>query len=131
MQTTNACAHNSYSIDKPMIESHCIGPDVDHAKISPHAEISGASYLTGSRTAIGPGAVVRDARLHDTVVEAGAVIVDSIVVAEGEPKSHKCDTAGRTLVAGAEQPLVAAGAEVRGSTLINVSVERGSRIDDT
>ena len=117
--------------DKPIIGSHCIGPDVDRANISPNAEISGASYLTGARTVVGSGAVVRDARLHDTVVEAGALIVDSIIVAEGVPKSHRCDAAGRTVVAGAQQPRVAAGAEVRGSTLINVSVGRGTRIDNT
>ena len=116
---------------KPVIEHHCIGLDVNPANISPDAEISGASYLTGSRTVVGPGAVVRDARLHDTVVEAGALIVDSIVVAEGEPKSHRCDTAGRTVIAGAEQPRVAAEAEVRGATLINVSVKSGTRIVDT
>ncbi|MEA1949743.1 MAG: hypothetical protein U9N87_00035 [Planctomycetota bacterium] len=104
---------------------------MDRANISPLAEISGASYLTGSRCVVGPGAVVRDARLHDAVVEAGAVVVDSIVVAEGEPKSHRCDTAGRTVVAGAEQPRIAAGSEVRGSTLINVSVESGTKIVDT
>jgi len=114
-----------------VIEERCIGPDVDRSKISPQAEIVGASYLSGGRTAVGPGAVVRDSRLHDAVVEAGASVIDSIVVAEGRPGSHKCDAAGRTVVRGAEQPLIAAGARVRSCTLTNVSVGARSCVTDT
>ena len=114
-----------------MIDERCIGPDVDRSKISPDAEVSGASYLTGRRTAVGPGAVVRSARLHDAVIEAGATISDSILLAEGHPHSHACDAAGRTVVRGADQPLVAARASVSGCTLINVAVGEGSRLRDT
>ena len=114
-----------------MIEERCIGPDVDRSKISPDAEVSGASYLTGARTAVAAGAVVRDSRLHDAAVEAGAEVIDSIVVAEGELHSHKCDAAGRTVVSGAEHPCVATDACVRGCTLINTSVGAGARVTDT
>ncbi len=98
-----------------MIDERHLGGDVDRSKISPDAEISGATYLTGLRTTVAPGAVVRDARLHDAAVEAGAKVVDSIVVAEGPPRSHDCDAAGRTVVSGAEYPRIAQGAEVSGS----------------
>ena len=84
-----------------VIDERCIGPGVDRSKISPQAEVTRASYLTGPRTAVGPGAVVRDARLHDAIVEEGATIVDSICLAEGTPRSYQCDAAGRTIVSGA------------------------------
>jgi len=114
-----------------MVDDSCLGPGVDRSRISPDAEVSGASYLTGPRTAVGPGAIVRDARLHDVVIESGAVIVDSVFLASGAPAVHKCDAAGRTVVSGAEQPGIAEGAHVSGSTLINTSVGRRSRVSDT
>ncbi len=114
-----------------MIDEGCIGPDVDRSRISPQAQVCGASYLTGRRTRVAAGAVVRDSRLHDVVVEEGAAVLDSIIVAEGVPGSHKCDTAARTVVTGAEQPIVAAGARVQGCTLVNVSVGERSRLRDT
>jgi len=113
-----------------MPEDH-LGPDVDRSKISPQARITGASWLTGPRTEVGPGAVVHDSRVHDAVIEAGATVSDSIVVAEGEPRSHRCDTAGRTVVGGPEQSRVGADCEVVGSTLINVAVGARSRIADS
>ena len=114
-----------------MIEERCIGPDVDRARISPEAVVSGTSYLTGRRTTVAPGGVVRDSRLHDAAVEAGAEVVDSIVVAEGTPRLHKCDAAGRTVVSGANRPRVGAGACVRGSTLINAAVGERTTVTDT
>ena len=114
-----------------MIDPACIGPNVDRSKIAPDAEISGASYLTGRRTVVGPGAVVRDARLHDSVVEAGARVVDSILVPQGKPGTHRCDAAGRTIVSGAEQPRTGRGAYVGGSTLLNTSVDERTRIVDS
>jgi len=114
-----------------MIEERCIGPDVDRSAISPEAEVSGASYLTGPRTAVGPGAIVRDGRLHDAVVEAGATVTDTIFVAQGTPASHECDAAGRTVVSGAEQPRVAEDAFVTGCTLINCAVGPRTRVRDT
>ncbi|MCK4376166.1 MAG: hypothetical protein KAX19_12580, partial [Candidatus Brocadiae bacterium] len=117
--------------DGAMIEERCLGPDVDRSRISPDARLSGASYITGSRTALEPGAVVHDSRLHDAVVERGATVTDSIIAAEGRPQSHKCDAAGRTVVSGVEQPRVCEGAHVTGSTLVNVSVGRRTRVVDT
>ena len=113
-----------------MIGESCIGPGLDSSKISPEAEITGASYLTGPRTRVGPGAVIVDSRLHDVVVEAGARIVDSIIVAEGEPHSHNCDAAGRTVVSGAA-PQVGPDARVSGSTLINSAIGPGATIDSS
>ena len=114
-----------------MIHERCLGRGVDRSKIHPDAEITGASYLTGAETAVGAAAVVRDARLHDAVVASGATVIDSIVVAEGRPGTHKCDAAGRTVVSGAETPEIAAAARVQGCTLINTSVGRRSRVTDT
>lgn len=114
-----------------MIEERCLGPDIDRSKIHPETEITGSSYLTGSETAVGPGAVLRDARLHNAVITAGATVIDSIVVAEGRPGKHKCDTVGRTVVSGAKTPEIAAAARVEGCTLINTSVGEDSHVADT
>jgi acetyltransferase-like isoleucine patch superfamily enzyme len=114
-----------------MIDPRCLGPDVDRAKISPDAAISGASYLTGNRTAVAAGAVVKDARLHDIVVETGARVVDSICVARGEPHSHRCDSAGRVVVSGCVPATVAKDADVAGSTLTNTSVGNRSLVHET
>jgi len=113
-----------------MIPPHCLGPDVDRAKIAPDARIEGASYLTGRRTQVGPGAVVRDSRVHAAVIEAGASLVDSLFLAEGTPASHRCDAAGRTVVAGVALPRLGRGAQVEGSTLINTAVGARSRLGD-
>ncbi len=114
-----------------MIDRRCIGPDVDRSAISPEAEVSGAAYLTGPATRVAAGAVVRDSRLHNTVVEAGASVTDSICVAEGEPASHQCDAAGRTVVRGAAEPSIGRDAVVAGSTLINCTVGARTRVQDT
>ncbi|MFH0911809.1 MAG: hypothetical protein V1918_09940 [Planctomycetota bacterium] len=114
-----------------MLEKRCLGPDVDPARIHPGAEIAGASYLTGPKTSLGAGAVVRDARLHNVAVAPGATVIDSILAAEGHPHRHLCDAAGRVVVTGAELPTVAASAEIRGSTLINTSVGERTRVLDT
>ena len=114
-----------------MIRRGCLGPDVDPSKIAPDAEVSGAAWLTGRRTEVKPRAIVRDSRLHDAVIGEGAAVIDSIVVAEGRPRSHQCDAAGLTVVSGAELPTIAARACVTGSTLINTSVGRQSRVTDS
>jgi len=113
-----------------MIDERCLGPGVDRSKISPDAEVGGASWLTGARTRIDSGAVVRDSRVHDSVVESSATVLDSIVTAEGKPASHKCGVAGRTVISGAELPTIGAGARVTGSTLVNTSVGERSRVTD-
>jgi hypothetical protein len=114
-----------------MIDRNCLGSNVDPSKVSPDAEVSGASYVTGGRTIIGPGAVVRDSRVHDARVEGGASVVDSILIAEGSPHRHKCDAAGRTVSGAPDQPSAGAGASISGCTLINVSVGAASRIAET
>ncbi len=114
-----------------MIEDRCISPDVDRSKISPDAEIIGASWLTGARTEVGSGAVIRDSRIHDAVIEGGATVSDSILIADGEPHSHKCNAAGTVVVGGPEVPRAAAGARILGSTLMNVAVGESSVVTDT
>lgn len=114
-----------------MIDERCLGPDIDRSKIHPDAEIAGSSYLTGSKTVVNSGAVIRDTRVHDAVIAAGAAVIDSIVTAEGRPVTHKCDAAGHVVVSGAETPEIAVGAHVEGCTLINTSVSENSRITDT
>ncbi len=114
-----------------MIDEKCLGADLDRSKVSPEAEVSGASYLTGSRTSVAAGAVVRDSRLHDACIGEGAIVIDSIIVAEGEPASILSDTAGRVVLSGADQPGARAYAQVHGSTLINTSVGPASCIRDT
>lgn len=114
-----------------MIDARCLGSDIDRSKISPNAEVDGASYLTGPQTSVAPGAVIRDARLHNVVVEAGALVIDSICVAEGRVRRHKCDAAGKVEVGGADRPVIAAKAAVRGSTLINTAVAAGANVVDT
>ena len=114
-----------------MIDERCLGDGVCRSKIHPDAEIGGCSLLTGPRTSAGPRAVIRDARLHDVNVGPGATVLDSIVVVEGKPESHRCDAAGRVIVSGAEQPEIATGAYARGCTLINTSVGQESRVVDT
>ncbi len=114
-----------------MIEKHCIGPDVGLANISPEAEISGSSYITGPRTRIAAGAVIRDSRLHDAAVEAGAQVIDSMLLAEGHGHKHKCDSAARTVVSAADQPAAGAGAVIRGSTLVDSSVGARTQVIDS
>ncbi len=105
--------------------------DVDRSAIHPDARILGGSYLSGERTSVGAGAVVKDSRLHNAVIAPGAEVVDSIVVSEGKPGSHRCDTAGRVTVSGTETPEIGTGAKVEASTLINSSVATDSRVQDT
>ena len=113
-----------------MIEPRCLGPGVDRSKIAPDAEITGASLLTGPRTVVGAGAVVRNARVHNGVIAPGARVEDSIVQAEGRPRQHKCDAAGRVIVSGVKTPEIGARAVVRGATLINTAVGEGARVTD-
>lgn len=115
-----------------MIDNRCLGNDVDPANISPDATVTGSSYITGARTKIAAGAVVRDSRLHDADIAAGAVVQDSILITEGHGgHSHKCDAAGRIVVRAADQPAVGEGSKVSGCTLINTSVGSRSSIVDT
>lgn len=103
------------------IDEHCLGSDVDRSRISSDAEIIGASWITGKHTEIAAGAVIRNTRIHNACIGPGAVLEDSIVVAEGKPHSHKCDTAGRTVVSGAERPTIDRDARIVRSILINTS----------
>ncbi len=105
-----------------MIDQRCIHADVNAAALSSQAEVSGSSWVTGERTRIGPGAVVRNSRLHNAVIEAGAVVLDSIVIQDGRGHSHKCDAAGRTVVTSADQPLAGPNAHVSGCTLLNTAI---------
>jgi hypothetical protein len=114
-----------------VIDSNCLGSDIDRSKISPEATITGSSYLTGRKTAVGPGAVIRDSRVHEAVVEAGATLADSMVILEGDIRVRKCDPAGRTVLSGTDQPRVAAGASLRGCTFINSSVGERTQATDT
>jgi carbonic anhydrase/acetyltransferase-like protein (isoleucine patch superfamily) len=115
-----------------MIDPHCIGPDVDRSRISPAATITGASYLTGKRTTVAAGAVIRSSRLHDVAVGENAVIVDTILRAEHPgAHSHRCDAAGRTVVRSPDQPAVGAGSELAGCTLIDSAVGVASRVVNT
>ncbi|MAE67316.1 MAG: hypothetical protein CMJ18_23895 [Phycisphaeraceae bacterium] len=99
-------------------------------RISPDARIEGATLITGSRTSIGPGAVVHHSRIHDAVIETGAQVIDSIVQAEEPCRAHRCDAAGRTIVQGADLPCIGPEAQISGSTLINSSVGGKSRVRD-
>ncbi len=108
-----------------------LSDDVDRAAIHADARISGASWLTGPRTSVGAGAVVENSRLHNVRVAPGARVIDSVVVAEGEPGSHRCDAAGRHVAGGTAEPEIAAGARVEGSTLVNTSVGAGARAVDS
>ncbi len=114
-----------------MIDEKCLGPDIDRLKISPAAVICGASYLTGRHTSVGPGAVVRGSRVHNGSVLGGATLIDSIFIADGDPRTHKCDSAGRTIVGGTDRPSIASGVRIAGSTLINTSVAAGATVSDT
>ncbi|MBN1910287.1 MAG: hypothetical protein JW818_11150 [Pirellulales bacterium] len=114
-----------------MIEPHCLGPDVDPKRIAPDVHVSGASYLTGSETTIGPGAKIRDSRIHNGQIDTGAVVANSILRAEGRPAQHRCDAAGRTVVAGAERPRVGERAVIRHATLLNTEVGPRSIVSNT
>lgn len=114
-----------------MIDDRCLGPGIDRSRIASDATVSGASYLTGLRTTVAAGAVVTDSRLHDAQIDTGAAVIDSVFLAEGQPHTHKCDAAGRTVVSGADQPHVGPGAQIRGCTLINASVGDRSQVTDT
>ena len=117
-----------------MIEPHCLGPDVDRSRISQAASITGASYLTGRRTTVAAGAVIRNSRLHDVAVGEKTVVVDTILRAENfgpHGHSHRCDAAGRTVVRAPDQPSVGAGSKLSGCTLIDSAVGAGSRVVNT
>ncbi len=114
-----------------MIDERCLAADVDRSKIAKDAEISGSSYLTGSRTSVGSGAVIRNSRLHDAAIAPGASVIDTILVSQGHGHSHKCDAAGRCVVRAADQPAVGPGAKVSGCTLIDTSIGAGSIATDT
>ncbi|MFB3891713.1 MAG: hypothetical protein ACE15C_06790 [Phycisphaerae bacterium] len=115
-----------------MIDERCIGPDVDRSRISPDAQIGGSSYITGRRTSIGPGAVIRNSRLHDAAVGEGAGVHDSIVVAQSDhPHSHKCDAAGRITVTAPDQPSVGKRSTVRGCTFIDSAIGEESFAADS
>jgi carbonic anhydrase/acetyltransferase-like protein (isoleucine patch superfamily) len=114
-----------------VIDERCLGPDVDRSKIANDAEVCGSSYLTGSRTAVGSGAVVRDSRLDDAIIESGAMVCDSIIIAQHPGHSHKCDSAGRCVVKGADWPSVGRGAKVAGCTLIDTAIGSRTIVRDT
>jgi UDP-3-O-[3-hydroxymyristoyl] glucosamine N-acyltransferase len=113
------------------MSDHSFAEDLQRSAIHPDARVSGASYLSGPRTSVGAGAVVENSRLHNVAVSPGARVVDSIVVAEGRPGSHRCDAAGRVVVGGAETPEIGAGAGVEGATLINTSVAAGAIVRES
>jgi len=110
------------------MSDHNFAAEVSRSAIHADARVLGASYLSGERTSVGAGATVENSRLHNVVVAPGARIVDSIVIAEGRPGSHRCDAAGRVVVRGAETPEVGPKATIEGATLINTSVAAGARV---
>ncbi len=95
-------------------------------RIDPTARVCGQSLVLGPRTSIGPGAVIENSYLQDVVVEAGATVIDAVLVTAGEPKEHRCDAAGRW-VAGGAPVTIGEGAAVEASLLRNTAIGRGSR----
>ncbi|HAK96209.1 MAG TPA: hypothetical protein DCM87_14765 [Planctomycetes bacterium] len=96
------------------------------SQIDPTARVCGQSLVLGPRTRIGRGAVIENSYCRDAVIEAGAVVVDSIVLTEGEPARHRCDAAGRW-VAGGAPVAIGEGAAIESSLLRNTAVGPGSR----
>ena len=112
-----------------MIDLHCLAPEVTRSNIARDADISGSSYVTGSRTIIESGVVIRNSRIHNAHIKSCANIIDSIVTSEpDEVGSHKCDAAGRTVVGGTDFPCIGPSAQINGSTLINSSIGEDTRI---
>jgi hypothetical protein len=65
-----------------------IMPDVAPSCIDPSAVITGASLIEGPQTRIGPGVRVHNAHLCNIVVEEGARITDTTIVAEDSGTGH-------------------------------------------
>ncbi|MFH1707256.1 MAG: hypothetical protein ABIF71_05000 [Planctomycetota bacterium] len=95
--------------------------------IDPAAVIQGATLIEGD-SHVGAGAVIVNSYLDGVTVEPGARVIDSVLTADGRPHTHRCDSAGKYLSGGAPSR-VAAGAEVRSSTLHNTAVGPRTRVE--
>ena len=114
-----------------MVPPHCLGPDVDPARISPDAHVTGCSYLTGPHTTVAAGAIVHDSRLHDATVAEGAVVADTILMQEGAAARFACDAAGRVRVDGPARPAVGRASRVSGCTFVNAAIGCDGHVVDT
>ncbi len=98
-------------------------PDVDTSHIDPSAILRGATLIEGSLTRIGPGAHIEHAHLRNVVVEAGARIVDSAVVAEDDGHGHTPHGfAARWALPKQFPAVIGEEADVEGCTIRNAGV---------
>ena len=97
-------------------------------KINSTAKIIGQSLIVGENTRIGEGVIIENSYLENAVVEAGAKIIDSVLITRGEiPKEkRKSDFEDRWIIKGAPVK-IGEGSEIIGSTLKNTSIGSGTR----
>ena len=102
-----------------------IAPDVDPGRISPEAVITGNSLLQGSATQVDAGAVIENSLCENAIIQSKAHVSDSVLTSTSQPRSCKCDTAGKYLVQG-EQVKIASDTRIEQCYLVDSSVARNS-----
>ncbi|MFH1571174.1 MAG: hypothetical protein ABIL09_24480, partial [Gemmatimonadota bacterium] len=104
-----------------------LAPDVDASRVEATAALLGQSFVEGADTRIGAGAHIENSYLRNVVVEPGARLVNSVVVATGErARVHaRPGFAARWAIHQPYPPVVGTGAEIVDSTIRDASI--GSR----
>ena len=109
-----------------------LAPEVSASQVDPGATIAGQSLIEGSASRIGAGAHIENSYLKDAVVEPGARIVNSVVMATGgDAESHEPGGYAAKWAIHPGCPLVIGeGAELVSSTIEDASIGARSRCED-
>ncbi|MBD3393247.1 MAG: hypothetical protein GF418_14075 [Chitinivibrionales bacterium] len=104
-----------------------LSSDADSSQIDPSAQIGGQTLIAGTNTRIGPGAVIHDSYIENAVIEQGARITDSVVIADMEPlvRERKNDFTDRWCIDGGPT-VVREGALVDQCSIRNTTIGAGS-----
>ena len=109
-----------------------LSPDVDVSQVDPSAAIVGQSLIEGPGSRLGAGAHIENSYLKDVVVEAGARIVNSVVMDTGESGEGHVPGgyAARWAIHPGHPLVVGEGAEIVASTVRDASIGARTRCAD-
>ncbi|MFC1672157.1 hypothetical protein ACFL01_03375, partial [Planctomycetota bacterium] len=105
---------------------------VDSGRIASTATITGQSHISGDKTRIGEGAVVRDSYIENAVIEPGATVINSILVTKGEvTRREPTDGFGGKWVLSPDEVKIGTGAVIEDSVIENTSVGANTTVTNS
>ncbi len=96
---------------------------VNGGQVTSTATITGRTHITGDKTRIGEGAVVRDSWIENAVVGDGAIVVNSILVTRGAVRRREPGTGfGAKWLLSPDELKIGANCTIENSVIENTSV---------